>query len=87
MKQIQIGEAQKDLVQFLLLAQEEDVILIYEGKPVGYLVGFADEDDWIDYLMLNNPQFQTRLRRSLQDAREGKTIAFEKGKLVSENEN
>jgi hypothetical protein len=38
-------------------------------------------------LMLNNPEFQTRLRRSLQDAREGKTIAFEKGKLVSESEN
>jgi hypothetical protein len=53
----------------------------------GYLVGFADEDDWIDYLMLNNPEFKTRLRRSLQDAREGKTIAFENGKLVSEREN
>jgi hypothetical protein len=37
--------------------------------------------------MLNNPEFQTRLHRSLQDAREGKTIAFEKGKLVSESEN
>ena len=56
-------------------------------RQFGYLVGFADEDDWIDYLMLNNPEFKTRLRRSLQDAREGKTIAFEKGKLVSENEN
>jgi hypothetical protein len=87
MKQIQLSEVQKDLLQFLLLAQEEDVILIYEGKPVGYLVGFVDEDDWIDYLMLNNPEFQTRLRRSLQDAREGKTIAFENGKLVSESEN
>ena len=30
-------------------------------------------DDWIDYLMLNNPEFKTRLRRSLQDARSGKT--------------
>jgi hypothetical protein len=87
MKQIQLSEVQKDLLQFLLVAQEEDVILIYDGKPVGYLVGFADEDDWIDYLMLNNPEFKTRLRRSLQDAREGKTIAFESGKLVSESEN
>ncbi|TAF47222.1 MAG: hypothetical protein EAZ68_02365, partial [Oscillatoriales cyanobacterium] len=56
---------------------------------VGEIVIFldADEDDWIDYLMLNNPEFQTRLRRSLQDARDGKTIAFENGKLVSESEN
>jgi hypothetical protein len=71
----------------LAIAQEEDVILIYDGKPVGYLVGFADEDDWIDYLMLNNSEFKTRLRCSLQDARERKTIAFEKGKLISENDN
>jgi hypothetical protein len=75
------------LLKFLEIAQEEDVILLHEGKPVGYLVGFADEDDWIDYLMLHNEEFQTRLRRSLQDAREGRTIAFEKGKLVSESEN
>ena len=76
MKQIQISEVQKDLLQFLQMAQEEDIILMHEGKPVGYLVGFADEDDWIDYLMLHNEEFQTRLRRSLQDARERRAIAF-----------
>ena len=84
MKQIQIGEVQNELLRFLKMAQEEDIILINEGKPVGYLVGFADEDDWIDYLMLHDPKFKDKLRRSLQDAREGKTIAFEKGKLVSD---
>lgn len=87
MKQIQLSEVQADLLQFLQMAQEEDVILIYDGKPVGYLVGFADEDDWIDYLMLNNPEFKTRLRRSLKDAKEGKTVSFEKGRLVSESDN
>lgn len=86
MKQIQIGEVQKELLRFLIMAQEEDIIVIDEGKPVGYLVGFADEDDWIDYLMLHNEEFQTRLRRSLGDAREGRTIAFEKGKLISESD-
>ncbi|MFB2979806.1 prevent-host-death protein [Microseira sp. BLCC-F43] len=87
MEQIQLSEVQKDLLQFLQIAQEEDIILMYEGKPVGYLVGFADEDDWIDYLMLHDPKFQERLRRSVQDAREGRTIAFENGKLVSDTEN
>lgn len=75
------------MLLFLQVDREDDVIFIYDGKPVGYLVGFADEDDWIDYLMLNNPEFKTRLRRSLQDAKEGKTIAFEKGQLVSDSEN
>ena len=85
MKQIQIGEVQKELLRFLIMAQEEDIIVIDEGKPVGYLVGFADEDDWIDYLMLHDPKFRDRLRRSIQDAREGKTIAVEKGNLLSDS--
>ena len=72
MKQIQLSEVQNNLLQFLQMAQGEDIILMHEGKPVGYLVGFADEDDWIDDLMLHNEEFQTRLRRSLQDAREGR---------------
>jgi PHD/YefM family antitoxin component YafN of YafNO toxin-antitoxin module len=87
MKQIQLSEVQNALLEFLQVAQEEDVILIHQGKPVGYLVGFADEDDWIDYLMLHDPKFQERLRRSLQDVKKGRTIAFEKGKLVSDSEN
>lgn len=87
MKQIQLSEVQNALLEFLQVAQEEDVILIHQGKPVGYLVGFADEDDWIDYLMLHDPKFQERLRRSIQDVKKGRTIAFEKGKLVSDNEN
>ncbi|MDY6785013.1 MAG: prevent-host-death protein [Cyanobacteriota bacterium] len=86
MKQIQLSEVQLNLLRFLKIAQEEDVILIHKGEPVGYLVGFADEDDWIDYLMLRDPTFQTRLRRSRQDAREGKTIPFKKVKSVSDRE-
>ena len=86
MKQIQLSEVQIDLLRFLEMAQEEDIILINEGKPVGYLVGFSDEDDWIDYLMLRDPKFQQRLRRSLQDVKAGRTIPFEKIKLDSESE-
>ncbi|MGD2179581.1 hypothetical protein [Lusitaniella coriacea] len=37
--------------------------------------------------MLRDPEFQTRLRRSLQDAREGRIIPFEKVKLDSDREN
>jgi hypothetical protein len=86
MKQIQLSEVQVNLLQFLQMAQEEDIVLIHEGKPIGYLVGFADEDDWIDYLMLQDPKFQSKLRRSLEDVREGKVMAFDQVKLSLEEE-
>ncbi|HIK50324.1 MAG TPA: prevent-host-death protein [Oscillatoriales cyanobacterium M59_W2019_021] len=85
MKQVLLSEVQIALLEFLKMAQEEDIVLIHEGKPIGYLVGFADEDDWIDYLMLQDPKFRSRLSRSLEDVREGRTIAFEKVKLDSQD--
>lgn len=86
MKQIQLSEAQIDLLKFLQMAEEEDIVLIHEGQPVGYLVGFADEDDWIDYLMLQDPKIRSQLHRSLEDVRAGKVIAFEQVKLNAEDE-
>lgn len=84
MKQVLVSEVQVNFLDSLQMAQEEDIVLIHEGKPIGYLVEFADEDDWIDYLMLQDPKFRSRLHRSLEDIREGKTIAFEKVKLDSQ---
>ena len=75
MKQVPLNEVKDDLSKFLRIAEAEDVIITRHGKPAGYLVGFGDEDDWIDYQMLRDPKFQDRMRRSLQDVREGKVSA------------
>lgn len=86
MKQVLLSEVQVNLLDFLQIAQEEDIVVIHEEKPIGYLVGFADEDDWIDYLMLQDPKFRSQLRRSLEDLREGKVVAFEQVKLDFKNQ-
>lgn len=77
MKQVPLNELKDDLSKFLRMAETEDVVITRHGKPAGYLVGFEDEDDWIDYQMLRDPKFQERMRRSLQDVREGRLIPFE----------
>ncbi len=77
MKQVPLNEVKDDLSKYLRLAETEDIIITRHGKPAGYLVGFEDEDDWIDYLMLRDPAFQERIRKSLQDVREGRVITFE----------
>ncbi|HBR77043.1 MAG TPA: hypothetical protein DEA78_26045, partial [Cyanobacteria bacterium UBA11159] len=50
------------------------------SKP--YLVGFADEDDWIDYLMLRDPKFRDRLQRSLQFANATPFWIYARGVLL-----
>lgn len=77
MKQVPLNKIKDDLSNYLRLAEKEDIIITRHGKPAGYLVGFADEDDWIDYLILNDPKFQERLKRSLRDVREGRVVSLE----------
>jgi prevent-host-death family protein len=77
MKQIPLNEVKDNLSNILRLAEKEDIVITRHGKPAGYLVGFADEDDWIDYLMLRDVRFRERLQKSLQDAKEGRVVTFE----------
>jgi prevent-host-death family protein len=77
MKQVPLNEVKDDLSNFLRLAEKEDIVITRHGKPAGYIVGFADEDDWIDYMMLRDPKFRERLQQSLQDMREGRVVTLE----------
>ena len=77
MKQVPLNEIKDDLSNFLRLAEKEDIVITRHGKPAGYLVGFADEDDWIDYMMLRDPRFRERLQQSLQDVNEGRVVTLE----------
>ncbi len=65
MKKIPMTEIQLDFPRFLRLAEEEGIVVTDEGRPVGLLIGFDDEEDWSDEL-LSDPRFLKRVA----DARE-----------------
>ena len=50
-----------DLSRFLRLATDEGIVITRHGKPAGVLIGFASEDDWIDYRLENDPRFIARI--------------------------
>ena len=69
MKTIPLSEIKDDLSRFLRQAEKEDIVVTRHGKPAGLLVGFATEDDWLDYRLENDPRFLARItaaRQSLQ---------------------
>jgi len=43
-----------------------------EQKTAGLLIGFASEDDWLDYLLENDPRFLRRIERARKRSREGR---------------
>jgi hypothetical protein len=40
-------------------------------------VGFATEDDWIDYRLEHDPRFLSRIAAARQSLREGKGVRIE----------
>jgi prevent-host-death family protein len=42
-----------DLSRLLREAEGEEIVITRNGKPAGLLIGFASEEDWIDYQLEN----------------------------------
>lgn len=77
MKQIALSEVKDDLSRFLRLAADEDIIITRHGKPAGVLIGFASEDDWIDYRLENDPRFLARIAQARDSYRAGLGVRIE----------
>jgi len=56
MKQVALSEVKDDLSRYLRLAEEDTIIITRHGKPAGVLIGFASEDDWLDYRLEHDPR-------------------------------
>lgn len=76
-KQVQLSEIQSDLSRFLHEAESEAVVITRDGKPAGLLIGFASEDDWLDYQLENDPRFLRRIERARKSLREGRGVRIE----------
>jgi prevent-host-death family protein len=86
MKKVALSEVKDDLSKYLRLAEREQVIITRHGKPAGILIGFADEDDWFDYCLENDPRFLQRIATARQSLRAGKGIRLEEVVLARSSE-
>ena len=77
MKTVTLNELQNNLSKYLEASEGEDILIIKEGKPVGVLRGFSDDDDRFDCELENHPVFKERVKRSRALFREGKGISIE----------
>ena len=77
MKTVTITDLQHDVTHYLELAEEEDILILKNGKPVGFLRGFADEDDLFDYQLESDPRCLERVKRARAQFRDGRGIRLE----------
>jgi len=86
MKTAALSDVKNDLSKYLHRAEKEDVVITRHGKPAGLLRGFASEEEWFEYRLLNDPKFQRRIENARRDIRAGKGIPIETVRRQAEQE-
>ena len=72
-----LAQVKDDLSKYLRLAADEEIVITRHGRPAGILVGFASEDDWLDYRLEHHPEFLKRIAEARDAIREGRGIRLE----------
>jgi len=72
-----LNEFKDRLSSYVEKASEQDIVITDHGRHVAVLTGFADEDDYQEYRLLNDPEFQEIIGRSREEAREGRVTRLE----------
>ena len=77
MKQIALSEIKDDLSRFLREAASEQIVITRHGRPAGILVGFATEDDWLDYRLEHDSRFLDRIATARASIQAGRGVRLE----------
>jgi prevent-host-death family protein len=77
MKRVPLSEIKDQLSRFLRMAERDEVLITRHGKPAGVLIGFKDDNDWIDYQLENDPKFLARIEQARASIRAGKGVPIE----------
>jgi prevent-host-death family protein len=76
-RRVPLSEIKNDLSRFLREAEGEEIVITRKGKPAGLLIGFASEDDWLDYQLENDPRFLRRIEQARESLRTGRGVRIE----------
>jgi PHD/YefM family antitoxin component YafN of YafNO toxin-antitoxin module len=56
---------------------KDKVVIMRHGKPVGVLIGFQSENDWLEYRLENDPRFLKHIASARASLRDGKVMRIE----------
>ena len=72
-----LAKVKDDFSRYLRVAAEEEVIITRHGRPAGLLIGFATEEDWVEYRLEHHPDFLDRVAAARAALRAGKGVPLE----------
>jgi prevent-host-death family protein len=77
MKKRTITQAKNDICSIIREAEKDEVLITRHGKPAAVVIGFRDEDEWLEYKLLHDEKFLTRVARARKEIREGHFVSLD----------
>jgi len=77
MKTHTMAEAKNDICRIIREAEKEGVLITRHGRPAALVIGFHDEDDWLDYRLEHDEKFLRRIARARKQIRDGHFVALD----------
>ncbi len=72
-----LTKVKDDLSRYLRLASRQEIVITRHGRPAGVLIGFEDEEAWLDYRLENHAEFLERVAEAREALRAGLGVALE----------
>ena len=66
-----LNQVKDSFSEFVNRACTEQVLVTRHGRPAAIIIGFADEDAWIDYRLEHDERFVQRMAESRAQAAAG----------------
>jgi prevent-host-death family protein len=74
---VALAKVKDDFSRYLRLASQGEVVITRHGRPAGVLIGFEDEEAWVNYRIENHPEFLERVAAARSAIREGRGVRLE----------
>jgi prevent-host-death family protein len=67
-----LNQVKDSLSDFVNRACDEQVLITRHGRPAAIMIGFANEDDWLEYRLENDERFIQKMEESRAQAAKGR---------------
>jgi prevent-host-death family protein len=74
---VPLSEIKNNLSKFIRKAGSEDIVVTIHGRPAAVIIGFEDEDDWLDWLLLHDEAFMERMAESMRQYHGGEYVTLD----------
>lgn len=71
MIKVPLSKVKDNFSEIIKMAGKEEIIVTIHGRPAAVIIGFEDEDDWLEYRLLKDEKFLARVSEARQQYIEG----------------